>query len=74
MSKKLLKCKHGMHKSSCSYCREMDDKTVIKEKEDALNHDWHSNSFLDNAVHNSASGEQEYDIDQDLENDTGDKE
>jgi len=71
---KLLNCKHGIHKLSCAYCNEMDDKTVIKEKEDALQHSWHSSSFLDNAADNSASGEQEYDKEQDLEADTADAE
>ncbi|OGI11027.1 MAG: hypothetical protein A2Y40_00075 [Candidatus Margulisbacteria bacterium GWF2_35_9] len=72
MSDKLLSCKHGIHKLSCAYCKEMEDKIVVQEIEDASNHSWHSSSYLDNAAHNSAFVEQEYDIEIDMDDDSFD--
>lgn len=67
MDKELLSCKHGLIKETCLYCKELDDAVVLSEKEISLSQkNWQSNSFFDNAAHNSSVGDQEYDIDDDF--------
>ena len=67
MSEDILNCKHGLYKETCIYCRELSDESVITEKQEALQkRNWQSSSFFDNSAHNSASGEQEYDIEEDF--------
>ena len=67
----IIKCKHGIFKETCFFCKDMDDSIVLQEKQDALaKKNWQSSSFLDNAAHNSNLVEQEYDIeDFDLDTD-----
>ena len=62
----ILTCKHGLYKSTCAFCCNFDDETVIRDKQESLSKkNWQSNSFFDNSAHNSASGDQEYDLEED---------
>ncbi|MDD5457086.1 MAG: hypothetical protein PHV30_08645 [Candidatus Margulisbacteria bacterium] len=67
MEDEILSCKHGIYKETCVYCKDLDSKLVIKEKENSLTkRNWHSSSYFDNSAHNSASGDQEYDLEEDF--------
>ncbi len=62
----ILECKHGLYKQTCSICSELDNETVIKEKQEALEmKSWQSTSLMGAGSHNSAFGEQEYDVEAD---------
>gem|GEM_PF-3472858 len=62
----ILECKHGLYKQTCSICSELDNETVIKEKQEALEmKSWQSTSFMGAGSHNSAFEEQEYDVEAD---------
>ncbi len=68
MEDEILSCKHGIFKATCSLCKELDDNAVIKDKADSLSKkNWQSNSFFDNSAHNSAAGDQEYDLEEDYQ-------
>lgn len=74
MDEELLVCKHGLHKVTCNYCKEFSDEIVIADKHESTSKkNWQSSSFYDNSAHNSASGDQEYDLEEefmDYDNDT----
>ena len=65
MAKELLRCKHGIIKQTCIACADVEDAIVIEEKDfSEVKKNWQSNSYQASSSYNSASGDQDYDIEE----------